>query len=129
MSDSNNCFLTCIQAFVDILAKLCMFLYTFTYASYYYYIFFSFPHLKFLLPGIYVMYSVRWASQVALGVKNLPDKAGSARDMGSIPLSRRYPGGGNGNHSTTPVFLPGESHSQRSLVGYRPWGHKRIGHD
>ena len=24
----------------------------------------------------------------------------------------------------TPVFLPGKSHGQRSLVGYRPWGHK-----
>ena len=24
----------------------------------------------------------------------------------------------------TPVFLPGESHGQRSLVGYTPWGHK-----
>ena len=24
----------------------------------------------------------------------------------------------------TPVFLPGESHGQRSLAGYRPWGHK-----
>ena len=24
----------------------------------------------------------------------------------------------------TPVFLPGESHRQRSLVGYNPWGHK-----
>ena len=22
------------------------------------------------------------------------------------------------------VFLPGESHGQRSLVGYSPWGHK-----
>ena len=22
-----------------------------------------------------------------------------------------------------PVFLPGESHGQRSLVGYHPWGH------
>ena len=29
----------------------------------------------------------------------------------------------------TPVFLPGESHGQRSLAGYRPWGHKRLGHD
>ena len=27
------------------------------------------------------------------------------------------------------VFLPRESHGQRSLVGYSPWGHKRIGHD
>ena len=24
----------------------------------------------------------------------------------------------------TPVFLPRESHGQRSLVGYSPWGHK-----
>ena len=24
----------------------------------------------------------------------------------------------------TPVFLPGESHEQRNLVGYTPWGHK-----
>ena len=25
---------------------------------------------------------------------------------------------------STPVFLPGESHGQRSLAGYRPGGHK-----
>ena len=24
----------------------------------------------------------------------------------------------------TPVFLPGESHGERSLVGYSPWGRK-----
>ena len=29
----------------------------------------------------------------------------------------------------TPVSLPGKSHGQRSLVGYSPWGHKRIRHD
>ena len=31
----------------------------------------------------------------------------------------------------TPVFLPGKSksHGQRSLVGYSPWGHKRVRHD
>ena len=26
--------------------------------------------------------------------------------------------------TTTPVFLPGKSHGQRSLVGYTPWGSK-----
>ena len=26
----------------------------------------------------------------------------------------------------TPVFLPGKSHGQRSLVGYSPWGCKRV---
>ena len=24
------------------------------------------------------------------------------------------------------VFLPGESHRQRSLVGYSPWGHEEL---
>ena len=24
----------------------------------------------------------------------------------------------------TPIFLPGKSHGQRSLVGYSPWGHE-----
>ena len=27
---------------------------------------------------------------------------------------------------TTQIFLPGKSHGQRSLVGYSPWGHKRV---
>ena len=27
---------------------------------------------------------------------------------------------------THPVFLPGESHGQRSLVGYSPWGGKEM---
>ena len=26
--------------------------------------------------------------------------------------------------ATTPVFLPGESHGQKSLAGYSLWGHK-----
>ena len=29
----------------------------------------------------------------------------------------------------TPVFLPEESHGQRSLTGYDPWGCKRLGHN
>ena len=56
---------------------------------------------------------------MALVVKNLPANAG---DVGSIPGSGRSPGEGNGNF--TPVFLPGGSHGQRSLVGYSPWGRK-----
>ena len=27
----------------------------------------------------------------------------------------------------TPGFLPGKSHGQRNLVGYSPWGRKRVG--
>ena len=29
----------------------------------------------------------------------------------------------------TPVFLPGKSHGKRSLEGYSPWHHKRVGPD
>ena len=27
---------------------------------------------------------------------------------------------------STPVLLPGESHGQRSLAGYSPWGRKEL---
>ena len=36
--------------------------------------------------------------------------------VGKIPWRRAW--------QPTPVFLPRESHGQRSLVGYSPWGHK-----
>ena len=53
-------------------------------------------------------------------MKNLPASAGDTRDAGSIPGLGRSPGVENGN----PVFLPGESHGQQSLVGYSPQGQK-----
>ena len=37
------------------------------------------------------------ASQVALVIKNLSANTAKVRDMGSIPGSRRSPGGGHGN--------------------------------
>ena len=55
-------------------------------------------------------------------VKNLLANAGRVRDMSSIPGLGRSPGVGSGQH--TPVILPGESHGQRSLAGYSPWGRK-----
>ena len=39
----------------------------------------------------------KWASQVALVVKNPPANAGDIRDAGSVPGSGRSLGGGNGN--------------------------------
>ena len=64
------------------------------------------------------------ASQVALVVKNPP---ADARDEGLMPGSGRSPGEGNGN-PVLPlgVFLLGESHGQRSLAGYSPWGCKEL---
>ena len=34
--------------------------------------------------------------------------------VGKIPWRRKW--------QPTPVFLPGKSHGQRTLAGYRPWG-------
>ena len=38
--------------------------------------------------------------------------------VGKIPWRRKW--------QPTPVFLPGESHVQRSLAGYSPQGHKKL---
>ena len=47
----------------------------------------------------------------------------NAGALGSIPGMGRSPGEA---WQPTPVFLPGESHGQRRLVGYSPWGHKEL---
>ena len=54
-------------------------------------------------------------------VKNLPANTGDIRDVGSIPSLRRSSGEGNGY----PLQYSCLTHGQRSLVGYRPWGHKQ----
>ena len=41
--------------------------------------------------------------------------------IGKIPWRRKW--------EPTPVFLPGEFHGQRSLVGHSPWGRKRVRHN
>ena len=38
--------------------------------------------------------------------------------VGKIPWKRKW--------QPTPVFLPQESHGQRSLEDYSPWGHKEL---
>ena len=58
-----------------------------------------------------------WAFPSGSVVKNPLANARDAGDTGLILGSGRSPGGGNGNPL---VFLPGEPHGQRSLVGYSP---------
>ena len=48
--------------------------------------------------------------------------AGATGDVGSRPGLGRSPGGRHGN--PPPVFLPGESHGQRSLADNSTWGRK-----
>ena len=65
---------------------------------------------------------------LAFGVKGFPGGSDGQRFcqqckrpefdpwVGRIPWRREW--------QPTPVFLPGEFHGHRSLVGYSPWGHK-----
>ena len=66
-----------------------------------------------------------WASFGTCGavVKNLPANTGDTRGrfyswVRKILRSRKW--------KPTPLFLPGKSHGQRTLVGYYPWGHKEV---
>ena len=54
----------------------------------------------------------------------MPAKAGDTGSnswVGKIPCRRKW--------LPTAVFLPGKLQRQRSLAGYRPWGHKRVQHN
>ena len=65
------------------------------------------------------MWIIKELHSVAQVVKNLPamqERPEFDPWMGKIPWRREWP--------PTPVFLPGEFHGQRSLVGYGPWRHK-----
>ena len=64
---------------------------------------------------------VGWVIRGGPVVKNLPAKELEAGDTSSIPGLGRSPGEGN-EWQPTSVFLLGESHEQRSLVGCSSWG-------
>ena len=55
---------------------------------------------------------------------NSKESACSAADLG---CSLGWAGPPEKGMATILVFLPGESHGQRSLVGYSPWGCKESG--
>ena len=58
------------------------------------------------------------------GGSEVKASACNAGDPGSIPGLRSSPG--EGKWQPTSVLLPGESHGERSLVGYRPRGPKEL---
>ena len=65
----------------------------------------------------FIKWGVLLASLMSQRVKNL----GLDPCVGKIPWSRAW--------QPTLVFLPRESHGQKSLVGYSPWGCKRVRQD
>ena len=68
------------------------------------------------IPGV-----IYWASQMAPVVKNPPAYAGDIKRYGFHSWVRKIPWGRV--QQPTTVFLPGESHGQRSLLGCSLWGH------
>ena len=67
------------------------------------------------------LFSIAARYEVALEVKNPPAKAGDMRRgfdrwVRAIVWRRKW--------QATPVFLPGKSHEERSLLGYSLWGRK-----
>ena len=59
---------------------------------------------------------------MALVVKNSPANAGDTRHLGFDPWVGKIPW--RRAWQPTPVFLPGETHGQRNLASYGPWGCK-----
>ena len=55
-------------------------------------------------------------------VKNPPANARDTGNAGLIPLVEKIPW--RRKWQPISVFLPAESHGQRSLAGYSPWGFK-----
>ena len=55
-------------------------------------------------------------SQVAPASAEDSKRRGFDPWVGKIPWRRAW--------QAAPIFLPGESHGERSLVGYGPWGRK-----
>ena len=89
-----------------------------------------FMYLGTLTLGAYILMSVissyinPWASQVAPVVKNSPANASRCKRCEFEPLFGKIPC--KSSWQPTPVFLPEESHGQRSLTGYSPQGCKEL---
>ena len=65
-------------------------------------------------------------------VENPPANAGDARDMSSIPglgRSLDWEDPWTRKWQFSSVFLPRKFYGQKAMVGYSPWGHKRVRHD
>ena len=78
------------------------------------------PKISWSVPNLYW---VNWVSLVAQQQRICLQCRSHRRCkfypwVGKIPWRREW--------QPTPVFLPGESYGQRSLVGYSPWGHREL---
>ena len=76
--------------------------------------------LHYCTSSYHIKQEFTWAPQVAQGVKNPP-----AMQEVQIQSLCWEDSQEEETWQPSPVFLPGESHGQRSLSGYGPQGHKK----
>ena len=102
---------------------MCIYKYLYTYAYGFIYICFIYVHICVYI-YIYT-YTHVWGFPGGASCKEptcqfrRPKRLRFHPWVGKIPWKRAW--------QPTPGFLPGESQGQRSLVGYRPWGHRESG--
>ena len=100
----------------------------FKYPNYFYCKFYCSGYQVYMLSAVFCIETILNRHQLYLtsgfpGGSEVKVSACSVGDLGSIPGSgRKIPW--RRNWQPTPVFLPGESHGRRSLVGYSPRGRK-----
>ena len=82
----------------------------------------AFPFLSFFNPAVKRLKNSVLQRALSPGGSDGNESACKAGILGCIPGLGRFPGGGNGNSLVYSCL--GNSHGQRSLVGYSPWGHK-----
>ena len=75
---------------------------------------FKFPHIKYVLPSTAGLPRPLSGKEFACQCRRL----GFSLWAGKISRRRKW--------QPLPVFLPGKSHGQRSLVVYGPWGHNEL---
>ena len=86
-------------------------------------------HSEVSEPQIYSMHLYLWLQGFPGGsvVKESVCQCRSCKRCGFNPRVRKIPW--RRKWQPTPVFLPGECHGERSLVGCSSWGYKRVRHD
>ena len=78
------------------------------------------PHHQYATISEYLQPGLPWCPRGK-------ESACQCRKRGFDPWVGKIPS--RGKRQSTPVFLPGNPHAQRSLVGYSPWGCKRVRHN
>ena len=118
------CVCMCVYIYIFVCVCVCMCVYIYTH------IYVCVLYIYIIFIGIQLLYNVVLVSTIQQSESvmhihksisfwiSFPFRCRFNPCVGKTPGSRKW--------QPILVFLPGESHGQRSLVGYSPWGHKEL---